>query len=181
MSGHKSWPNASDQTKLMSLNVLASNRVTEVNHASFTVGLKRSCIIHLDHVCAEGQTRHNNDFGRGHEFLLGDRGFSQKSIDGELGTYTHLCGEHQRSIIQAVLEMLWPRERGLMMPYCNMQRYGGRGRSWLCRRKLKLIERITSLVCTLMRCIILIGVGKLRVMHKHNLECWVVGLQDYKQ
>jgi hypothetical protein len=68
MSGPKSWSNVSDQTKLMSLSELASNSVSEGNHASSTVGLKLSGTICLDHVCAEGQTRHNNDFGHGYEF-----------------------------------------------------------------------------------------------------------------
>jgi hypothetical protein len=88
----------------MSLNMLASNSVSDANHASSTVGLMLSGTICLEHVCAEGQTRHNNDFGGGHELLVRGRGSSQKSIDGELGTYTNLCDEHQRSIIQAVLK-----------------------------------------------------------------------------
>jgi hypothetical protein len=104
MSGPKSWSNASDQTKLMSLNVSASNSATEANHALSTVRLKLSGTIRLDHVCAEGQTRHNNYFRCSHELLVGGRGSSQKSIDGELGTYTNLCDEHQRSVMQTVLE-----------------------------------------------------------------------------
>jgi hypothetical protein len=59
--------------------------------------------IRLDHVCAEGQTRHNNNFGRGHEVLV-RAGSHQNSAEGNLGTYTNLCEEHQRSIIQAALE-----------------------------------------------------------------------------
>ncbi len=45
-----------------------------------------------------------NYFGHGHECYIRGRGSSQKSIDGELGIYTNLCEEHQRSIIQAALE-----------------------------------------------------------------------------
>ncbi len=54
MSGPKSWSNASDQTKLMLLNVSASKSVSEANHATSTVCLKLSGTIPLDHVCAEG-------------------------------------------------------------------------------------------------------------------------------
>jgi hypothetical protein len=63
MSRPKIWSNASDQTKLMSLNIPASNNVSEANHASSTVGLMLSGTIRLEHVCAEGQTRYINDFG----------------------------------------------------------------------------------------------------------------------
>jgi hypothetical protein len=104
MSGPKIWSNASDQTNLMLLNMLASISVSEANHASSTVGLMLSGTIHLEHVCAQGQIRDNNDFGGGHEFLVRGRGSSQKSIDGELGTNTNLCDELQHSIIQAALE-----------------------------------------------------------------------------
>jgi hypothetical protein len=55
----------------LSLHVLASNSVSEANHASSMVGLKLSGTIRLDHLFAKGQTRHNNDFGR-------DRGFSER-------------------------------------------------------------------------------------------------------
>jgi hypothetical protein len=104
ISGPKSWCNTSDETKSLTLNVLASNSMLEANHASSTVGLKLSGTIRLDHVCAEGQTRHNNDFGRGHEVLVQGRGSRQKSVDRNLGTFTNLCEEHQRSIIQAAVE-----------------------------------------------------------------------------
>ena len=105
ISGPKSWCNASDHTKSMSLNVLASNSVSEANHASSTVGLKLSGTICLDHVCAEGQTRHNNSFGRGHEVLVTRAGsYQNKSTHDNIGTYIIFCEEHQCSIIQAALE-----------------------------------------------------------------------------
>jgi hypothetical protein len=104
ISRPKSWCSASDETKSMFLNVSASNSVSEANHASYTVGLKLSGTIRLDHVCAEGQTRHNNDFGRGHEVLVKAGGRQNGNVNGNIGTYTTLCEEHQRSIIQAALE-----------------------------------------------------------------------------
>ena len=82
----------------------ASNSVSEANHASSTVGLKLSGTIRLDHVCAEGQTRHNNDFGRGHEVLVKADSRQNGNVNGIIGTYTTLCEEHQCSIIQAALE-----------------------------------------------------------------------------
>ena len=88
----------------MLMNVLASNSVSEANHASSTVGLKLSGTIRLDHVCAEGQTRHNNDFGRGHEVLVKAGSHQNGNVNGIIGTYTTLCEEHQHSIIQAALE-----------------------------------------------------------------------------
>ena len=104
ISGPKSWCNTSDETKSLTLNVLASNSVSEANHASSTVGLKLSGTIRLDHVCAEGQTRHNNDCGRGHKVLVKKGNHQNDCADGNLGTFTTLCEEHQRSIIQAALE-----------------------------------------------------------------------------
>jgi hypothetical protein len=104
ISGPKSWCNTFDETKSLTLNVLASNSVLEANHAFSTVALKLSGTIRLDHVCAEGQTRHNNDFGRGHEVLVRGRRSCQKSVDRNLGTFTNLCKDHQCSIIQAAVE-----------------------------------------------------------------------------
>ena len=104
ISGPKSWCNTSDETKSKSLNVSASNSVSEANHASSTVGLKLSGTVRLDHVCAEGQTRHNNDFGRGHKVLVKAGSRQNGNVNGNIGTYTTLCEEHQRSIIQAALE-----------------------------------------------------------------------------
>ncbi len=104
ISRPKSWCNASDETKSMLLNVSASNSVSEANHASSTVGLKLSGTICLNHVCAKGQTRHNNNFGRGHKVLVKAGSRQNNSADGNIGTYTTLCEEHQRPIIKAALE-----------------------------------------------------------------------------
>ena len=68
------------------------------------MGLKLSGTIRFGHVCIGGQTRHNNNFGRGHEALVRGRGSCQKSVNRNLGTFTNLCKEHQRSIIQAAVE-----------------------------------------------------------------------------
>ncbi len=104
MKGSKSWDNVSEQTKALTLHVLASNSVSEANHASSTVGLKLSGTIRLDHVCAEGQTKHINDFGCDHEFLVRGKRSSGKSIIRNLGTYHNLCNELKNSIIQAAQE-----------------------------------------------------------------------------
>jgi hypothetical protein len=104
MKGSKSWDNVLEQTKALPLHVLASNSVSEANHASSMVGLKLSGTICLDHVCAEGQTRHNNDFGRDHEVLVRGKGSSAKSIIRNLGRYHDLCNKLKSSIIQAAQE-----------------------------------------------------------------------------
>jgi hypothetical protein len=104
MKGSKSWDNVSEQAKALSLHVLPSNSVSEANHASSTVGLKLSGTICLDHICAEGQTRHNNDFGHDHEVLVRGKGSSGKSIIRNLGTYHNICNKLKSSIIQAAQE-----------------------------------------------------------------------------
>jgi hypothetical protein len=104
MKGSKSWDIVSEQTKALSLHVLASNSVSEANHAYSTVGLKLSGTIHLNHVCAEGQTMHNNDFGCDHEVLVRGKGSSGKSLIRNLGTYHNLCNELKSLIIQAAQE-----------------------------------------------------------------------------
>jgi hypothetical protein len=70
ISGSKSWGCQSSEMKALSLHVSASNSVSEAYHKLPTVGLKLSGTVHLDHICAEGQTRHNNDFGHGHKALV---------------------------------------------------------------------------------------------------------------
>ncbi len=68
------------------------------------MGLKLSGTICLDHVCAEGQTRHNNDFGCGHKALVRGKGSNKKSSNRIMGTYHNLSEEHKCSIIQAALD-----------------------------------------------------------------------------
>jgi hypothetical protein len=73
ISGSKSWGCQSSEVNALSLHVSASNSVPEAIHASSTVGLKLSGTVCLDHVCAEGQTRHNNDFDGGHKALVREK------------------------------------------------------------------------------------------------------------
>jgi hypothetical protein len=47
-----------------------NNNISESNFASATQSLKTYGTIRLDSAAAEGQTRTNNDFGRGHEQLI---------------------------------------------------------------------------------------------------------------
>ena len=56
-----------DEDKVASQGKDATTSISESVHASSTVGLGITGTICLDHVTAEGQTRSNNDFGRGHE------------------------------------------------------------------------------------------------------------------
>ncbi len=56
-------------------------------HASSTVGLGIAGTIHLNHVTAEGQTRSNNDIGRGHEQLVRCSNKSEDMNDRVFGTF----------------------------------------------------------------------------------------------
>ncbi len=84
--------------------MLASNSVSEANHALSTMGLKLSETVCLDHVYAEGQIRHNSDFGRGHKALVRGKGPNKKSSSRIVGNYHNLSEEHKCSIIQAALD-----------------------------------------------------------------------------
>jgi hypothetical protein len=66
ISGIRSWAMVSDEDKLASKGKDITTSISESVHASSTVGLGIAGTIRLDHVTAEGQTRSNNNFGRGH-------------------------------------------------------------------------------------------------------------------
>ena len=53
--------------KQINLGRLANNSISESCHSSATDGLKQFGWIRLDYSGAMGQSRVNNDFGRGHE------------------------------------------------------------------------------------------------------------------
>ena len=69
------------------MNMMAHNSISESNHASSTAGLKVGGTIRLDHSCGEGQTRANNDFGRGHLALVtGKKKKSEAKVEVNMGT-----------------------------------------------------------------------------------------------
>ena len=79
----------------------ASNSISESLHASSTVGLRTCGTARLDHMAAEGQSRANNDFGRGHQALVTGRRAKSGVIVKEIGEFHKLPQELQKSIIQA--------------------------------------------------------------------------------
>jgi hypothetical protein len=68
---------------------MTHNSILESNHASSTSELITGGMIRLNNAAGEGQTRANNDFGRGDETLIGRQGETNKDIN--LGTYFRLA------------------------------------------------------------------------------------------
>ena len=64
IKGKESMKKASKLERFAYWVIGASNSISEILHASSTVGLKVGGTIHLDHCAAEGQNFSNNDFGR---------------------------------------------------------------------------------------------------------------------
>ncbi len=77
-----------ENEKMACMGKMAHNFILESNHASSTSALITGGMIRLDHAMGEGQTRANNDFGRGHETLIGRGGETNKDVG--LGTYFKL-------------------------------------------------------------------------------------------
>ncbi len=68
----------SEEDRKATFGMDASTSISESVRATSTVELKIAGTIRLDHITAEGQTRANNDFGRGHEsFVTGRRSSNQ--------------------------------------------------------------------------------------------------------
>ena len=67
LDGVRSMKNVSDEDKQQNLGRLANNSISESCHASATEGLKTFGRIRLDYSGAMGQSRVNNDLGRGHD------------------------------------------------------------------------------------------------------------------
>ena len=88
-----------DEDKVASQGKDATTSISESVHASSTVGLGIAGTIRLDHVTAEGQTRSNNDFGRGHERLVRGLNKSEDVNDRVFGTFHQLPEELRRSLI----------------------------------------------------------------------------------
>ncbi len=80
----------------------ATTNLSESTHACTTQSLKVSGMISLDRSVAEGQTRMNNDFGRGHEALVSGRKAKETIDRAELmGKYHKLPDELKQSIVAA--------------------------------------------------------------------------------
>ena len=75
----------------------ARNSISEILHASSTVGLKVGGTLRLDHCAAERQTRSKNDFGRRHASLVTGRKWKNWHIDKPIGYFHLLPEELQRT------------------------------------------------------------------------------------
>eukprot|EP00986_Skeletonema_menzelii_P012319 scaffold6743_cov80-Skeletonema_menzelii.AAC.1 len=71
--GKYSTLNQSEARAAASEKLAATNDASEAGHAASTAALKTCGTIRLDHAGAEGQSRANNDFGRGHKLLVASR------------------------------------------------------------------------------------------------------------
>ena len=95
----RSWAMVSEEEKVASWSKDATTSISESVHASATVGLGIAGTIRLDHVTAEGQTRFNNDFGRGHDALVKRSSKSDSVKERVLGSFHKLPEELQSSLI----------------------------------------------------------------------------------
>ena len=95
----RSAANVSEEDRKATMMMKANTSISESVHASSTVGLVISGTIRLDNVTAEGQTRANNDFGRGIESLVTGRGKAGKLTEWVLGTFHILPKELQQSLV----------------------------------------------------------------------------------
>jgi len=82
----------------------ASNSVSESLHLSSMLGIEHYGTICIDHSAAEGQTRSNNDFGRGHRDLVTGKRTKNKVGYITIGSFHELPPELKESLIQ------WARE-----------------------------------------------------------------------
>jgi hypothetical protein len=89
----------SDEDKLASQDKDATTSISESVHASSTVGVGIAGTICLNHVTAEGQTRSNSNFCRGHEQLVRRLDKSEDMNDRVFGTFHQLPEEFQRLLI----------------------------------------------------------------------------------
>ena len=104
IGGAKSAIKVSDAKRNAGLGRDASNSVTESLHGGLTYGLQVYRTARIDHLVAEGMTRHNKDFDRG----LGDlvrRNRSNNETSGTnfraLGAFHLLEAELKRTLILA--------------------------------------------------------------------------------
>ena len=80
---------------------LRGNSISESNHAQSTHLLKMYGTVQLDSAAAEGMTRMNNDFGRGHEALVTGRTSNIGKVSHVFGTFHSLPIELQESLVVA--------------------------------------------------------------------------------
>jgi len=107
--GVRSVRNVSEEDKQIQLGRSANNSISESCHASATEGLAQFGMIRLDYSGAMGQSRVNNDFGRGHEAyasrgkmkqVTNKRKGTVEKKEIELGSFHMLHPKLQDSLLQ---------------------------------------------------------------------------------
>ena len=99
MAGKLSYKLATEEAKQASLGIWANNNPSESNFAILNDAL--SCMGNggLERAAAEGQTRYNNDMGRGLESMVTGRG-SKKEVESRgIGLFHQLQTELQNSLV----------------------------------------------------------------------------------
>jgi histone acetyltransferase (RNA polymerase elongator complex component) len=91
----------SDDQSTAGFNKETSNSISESNHTQSTHSLKMYGTVRLDSAAAEGMTRTNNDFGRGHEALVTGHTSKDGKVSRVFGTFHSLPIELQESLIVA--------------------------------------------------------------------------------
>ena len=100
IGGSKSMKKITKEECNAGLGVDASNSISESLHAAATENLKTFGTIDLQHSAGQGQTRHNNDFGRQSETFLDVRIGSKNKPKGKgMGGYHKMRPEIQRSAL----------------------------------------------------------------------------------
>ena len=87
------------------MGIMSHNSISESDHATATFSLKTGGTIRIDHSCAEGQTRMNKDFNRGHMAMVTGKVLTLGTVDLVQGTYHHLCEELKESLVEAARKM----------------------------------------------------------------------------
>ena len=100
IGGKYSAARVTTEDRIACLHKEASNSIAESNHASSTHSLKTSGTIRLDSAAGEGQTRANNDFGRGHNAFVSGRSSKNGRLERTYGCFHSLPIELQQSIIE---------------------------------------------------------------------------------
>ena len=95
----------SDDQRTAGLKKEVSNSISESNHAQSTHSFKMYGTVWLDSAAAEGMTRMNNDFGRGHEALVTGRTSQDGKVSCVFGTFHSLPIELQESVLVAAKKM----------------------------------------------------------------------------
>jgi hypothetical protein len=102
IGGKYSTATITEDQRKASMGIEASNSIAESVHASSTHSLKLYGTIRIDSAAAEGQSRANNDFGRGHEaFVTSQKKKSTPTQEPKIGLFIKLPPELRETMVIA--------------------------------------------------------------------------------